>query len=227
MTRGFPAAAGILLLLAGGLLLAACSRQEAAWREASRADTDAAYAAYLEGFPAGTHAAEAQQRVAALREQQEWQRALRFDTPEAYQRYLAGHPAGPHGAEARARLADFLLAREQVAAAPQAAPGSGAASAPPPDAPVAGTLIAAAQDANYRVQLGAFGDGERAARDAWQALRERHPGLLDELAARVDVVTRDGRNLWRLQAGPVSEPRARSLCAELATRGADCVVVPP
>lgn len=220
MTRGVTAAASILLL-AGSLLLAACSRQEAAWREASRADTDAAYSAYLEGFPAGTHATEAQQRVAALRELQEWQRALRFDTPEAYQRYLADHPAGAHSTEAHTRLADFLLAREQAAS------GSGPAPSPPPDAPVAGTLIAAAQDANYRVQLGAFGNGEQAAREAWRALRDSHPGLLDELAPRVDVVTRQGRQLWRLQAGPVSESRARTLCAELATRGVECVVVPP
>ncbi len=216
--------------LAVGLLLAGCSRQETAWREAGQADTDEAYSAYLGNYPGGAHAAEARQRVAELREQQAWQRALRFDAPESYQRYLAAYPAGRYGGMARERLADFLRAREPGAAAPS----SGATAGPQPagtpepqgDPRAAGTLIAAAQGAAYRVQLGAFGDGEQAARDAWQAMRSRHPELLGQLVPRVDVVMRNGRDLWRLQAGPVSEPRARELCAALVARGTACLVVP-
>ncbi len=85
--------------------------------------------------------------------------------------------------------------------------------------------MAEAAGAGYRVQFGAFGEGEQAARDAWQALRGQHPDLLGPLAPRVDVVSREGRSLWRLQAGPVSEPRAREICAALAARGVDCIVV--
>lgn len=220
-TRG---AAGGVLLLAACLLLVACSRQEVAWRDASQADTAAAYGAYLEAYPAGTHAAQARQRVGELREQQAWQQALRFDAPESYQRYLALHPEGRYAAQARERLAAFLRTRP----APVSTPAGGPAPPPsaPAAAPVAGTLIAAAQGAGYRIQLGAFGGGEQAARQAWQALRDRHPQWLGELAPRVDVVVRDGRSLWRLQAGPVSEPRARELCAALVARGADCIVVP-
>lgn len=208
MARGLRTA-GWMLVLAGGLLLTACSRQETAWRDAGQADTDAAYSAYLEDYPAGAHAAEARQRVGELREQQEWQRALRFDAPESYQHYLAAYPTGRFGATARERLAGFLRAR-----------------APQDDTRPAGALIAEAQRAGYRVQLGAFADGEQAARDAWRALRAHHPELLGRLAPRVDVVMRDGGSLWRLQAGPLSEPRARELCAALAARGADCLVVP-
>lgn len=217
-----PGPAGWLLLpVAAGLLFGACSRQEAAWRDARQADTDAAYSAYLADHPAGMHAGEARQRVGELREQQAWQRALRFDTPESYQQYLAAHPDGRYGDAARERLAGFLRARAATGPVPPAAAGPAVEPAPP----VAGTLIAEAASAGYRVQFGAFGEGEQAARDAWQGLRGRHPNLLGPLVPRVDVVTREGRSLWRLQAGPVSEPRAREICAALAARGADCIVV--
>lgn len=226
MGRGLQTV-GWALALAGGLLLAACSRQETAWTEASKANTDAAYGAYLEDYPAGAHVAEARQRLGDLREEQEWQRALRFDAPESYQRYLAAYPGGRYGPTARARLADFLRARAAPAApaGPVAAPEPGATPEPPGGSHDAGTLIAEAQGAGYRVQLGAFAGGEQAARNAWQALRDRHPDLLGQLAPRVDVVTRGGRSLWRLQAGPVSEPRARELCAKLAALGTDCLAV--
>lgn len=221
---------GWMLVLTAGLLLGACSRQETAWHDASRDDTVAAYGAYLEDYPAGTHAAQARQRLDELREQQDWQRALKFDAPESYQRYLATHPGGRYGAAARERLADFLRARTAIAVEPPgvtaAVPQPALEREPRPDMPAAGTLIAAADSAGYRVQLGAFGGGEQAARRAWQSLHSRHADLLGDLASRVDVVIRDGRNLWRLQAGPLSEPRARKICAELAARGADCIVVP-
>lgn len=217
-----PGPSAWVTLLAAGLLLVACSRQEAAWREASRSDSSAGYHAYLEDHPAGAHAAEARQRLAELREQQEWRRALRLDTPESYQRYLAAHADGRYGDAARARLAEFQRAR--TAGSPAALPGPAAGPAPQAVAPATGTLEAEAAGSSHRVQLGAFGDGEQAARDAWRALQAAHPELLGQLAARVDVVTRDGRRLWRLQAGPVSEPRARGICAELALRGVNCFV---
>ncbi len=125
MVRRLGPAGWLLLLLAAGLLIGACSRQEAAWRDARQADTDAAYSAYLEDHPAGVHAAEARQRVGELREQQAWQRALRFDTPESYQRYLAAHPDGRYGDAARGRLAEFLRARAAVEPAAQDAAGAG------------------------------------------------------------------------------------------------------
>lgn len=220
---------GWMLVLAAGLLLGACSRQETAWHDASREDTVAAYGAYLQDYPAGAHAVQARQRLDELREQQDWQRALRIDAPESYQRYLAAHPGGRYDAAARERLADFLRARTAVAVEPPTVtavvPQSAGEREPEFDTPAAGTLIAAAESAGYRIQLGAFGSGERAARSAWQSLRTRHADLLGGLTSRVDVVTREGRNLWRLQAGPVSESHAREICRALVARGADCIVV--
>lgn len=88
--------------------LAACSRQEAGWREAARADSIAAYEDYLARFPAGTNAGAARARILELREAQDWARAGRLRTPESWQRYLADWPEGRHAAEARNLLAEYV-----------------------------------------------------------------------------------------------------------------------
>ena len=49
--------------------------------------------------------------------------------------------------------------------------------------------------------------------------------LLGGLSYRVDVIERDGRSLWRLQAGPLGESRARDVCAALKSRGEACLLV--
>lgn len=91
-------------------MLAACSRQEAGWREAERTDSIAAYEAYLSRYPAGAHGAEARARILALREERDWARAGRLRTPESWQRYLADWPDGRHAAEARSELARYVPA---------------------------------------------------------------------------------------------------------------------
>jgi hypothetical protein len=201
----------VALALMAVVAAAGCSRQESAWRSAQSQDTVVAYEAYLHDYPAGPHVDEARSRLAALREQQEWDRALRFDTPEAFQRYLSGYPDGRFAAAARERLADFLLARTPAGDAE-----------PPPGA--RGTLLEAAGATGVRIQLGAFTSGEAAARQAWAQLLERHRDLLGSLSPRVDVVQRNGASLWRLQAGPLSEARAREACDALETRGAACMI---
>jgi hypothetical protein len=209
----------IACLLVPLLAAPGCSRQESAWRSSRAQDSVAAYEAYLRDYPAGGHASEAQARLGELREQQEWERALRFNTPEAFQRYLSGYPEGRYAAAARDKLSDFLLAR-----APDEAPVPASAAAPEP--PPGGTLIAAAAaTGDYRVQLGAFRGGEAAARHAWAQLGQKHGELLGSLTPRIDVVVRDGHDLWRLQAGPLSEARARDVCAALKSRGEACLLV--
>jgi len=226
-----------VVLVAAALAAGGCSRQESAWRQAERQDSVAAYETYLRDYPAGTHAPAARTRLADLREQQEWDRALRFNTPEAFQRYLSGYPAGRYAPAARERLSAFLLADGRAASLPQE-PGTTAPAPPvvpaprpapqvdpaPTPPPVAGRLIEAAGGGDFRIQLGAFAAGEAAARRAWRDLSARHGDLLEGLTPRVDVIRRGGRDLWRLQAGPLSEARAREVCAALRSRGAACLL---
>ncbi|MGQ0429745.1 MAG: SPOR domain-containing protein [Gammaproteobacteria bacterium] len=97
----------IVVVVAAALAIG-CSRQEAGWRDARRADSIAAYEAYLAQYPAGAHAGGARSRILELREAQDWARANRLRTPEAWQRYLSEWPEGRHAAEARELLAAFV-----------------------------------------------------------------------------------------------------------------------
>jgi len=90
---------------------------DAAYAEAQRVDTAAAYGAYMATYPTGRHAAEARtrqrQRAETERLAQEaaaraaddaaYAVAERLDTAAAYGEYLRVHPAGRHTAEARTR----------------------------------------------------------------------------------------------------------------------------
>lgn len=97
-----------LLLVVACLAAAACSRQDAAWRQAESRHTESAYQSYLETYPDGLHAHEARRRLSALQDDREWARAERLGTPESYQRYLARYPEGGRAQVARDRLAVFL-----------------------------------------------------------------------------------------------------------------------
>jgi len=194
VSRGFVSVALVVALLVAG-----CSRQEAAWRSADSMGTAAAYEAYLEAYPAGSHAATARARLAELREEGEWSRARALDAPESYQRYLASYPEGRHAEKARSRLGDFL----DIPVA-----------APPP-----------AVDADIMVQLGAYGTGAAAAEEGWRQLLARHADLLGEVTHRVEPEPSGSASLWRLKVGPVSAERAAALCLALKARGESCLVL--
>lgn len=100
----------VMIAVLATLLVGGCSRQETVWRDATRADSVAAYEDYLAKFPAGAHAAAANARIRELREEQDWARAGRLRTPEAWQRYLAEWPAGRHAEEARQLLNQYVPA---------------------------------------------------------------------------------------------------------------------
>jgi len=132
----------IVLWIACACMLAACSRQEAGWRDARGEDNVLAYETYLEHFPAGAHAAEARARIRELHEEREWARANQLQTPEAWQRYLGAYPQGRYAATARERLSDFVLTR-----------------APP-------------ADRHYTVQLGAYSSEAAARTDLARLTRD-------------------------------------------------------
>jgi hypothetical protein len=103
-------------LLIAACIAAGCSRQDAAWQEAARQNTPAAYQAYLDRYPGGAHAADARAGIVTAREAAAWARAERLKTPEAWQRYLAEWPDGAHAPIARRSLTEFI---------PPAAPAPG------------------------------------------------------------------------------------------------------
>ncbi|MBM3532155.1 MAG: SPOR domain-containing protein [Alphaproteobacteria bacterium] len=130
------------------------------------------------------------------------------------------------------------------ASAPPAATPPSVMSPPPPSAPpqvaarpsnpppamsapraAAGGSVGAG-GGSWRVQLGSFPAAEQA-NAQWDRLKKAHAELqpLDLTTVRVDL---GDKGVWyRLQAGPLNEPGARSLCEELKAKKRDCLVVRP
>ena len=79
----------------------------AAWKEAKRLNTEAAYRAYLRSYPGGefkelANAALRNAEAAAARQRDEtaWSVAEEKNTPDGYKKYLADYPNGLHKADA-------------------------------------------------------------------------------------------------------------------------------
>jgi hypothetical protein len=190
-------------------ILAACDRREAAWRDARREDTPAAYGAYLERYPTGAHAAEARAELETRREAEAWELAERLGTPESWQRYLAGWPDGRHAGEAKRMLVAFI---------PPPQPASPLAREPPPSP--------AKPPDGFEIQLGAWSD-EALARAGFERFIDAHAAELGGAGLRLAGPGEAGDALWRLRAGPFEEASARARCAGLVAAGVSCVPVSP
>lgn len=72
------------------------------------------------------------------------------------------------------------------------------------------------------IQVGSFGTTD-AARDAWDGLVERYPGVERYHPSFQSVVTASGKAMVRLKVGPVAgEDQARDLCGQLGIHDAWC-----
>ncbi len=223
-------------------------REEREWERAVRLDAPEAFQQYLGAYPEGRFAAEARERLADFLLAQ-----APSGVPEDHP--AAAHAAPPRKAEVVAAAPPSPRQERTVepapekpaavvTAAPQSARRPAGGSAQPARITAAATrtrstVPAAARRAGaearrpatagsaHRLQLGAFAAGEGAARGAWQKLQRAHRDLIGGLTPHIDTVTRNGRTLWRLRAGPVDARRATELCAALRARGAACVVATP
>lgn len=235
-----------LLLVAACLAAGACSRQDAAWRQAESQGTESGYQSYLATYPDGINAHEARRRLVALQDDREWSRAQRLGTPESYQRYLARFPEGTRSQVARERLAVFLEPPPAAAPAPLPEPVQEPGVDPGADAiPVATTdptvmepdasdVAAAATTPDTRapvpstpdhwLQLGAFVGGEAAAEAAWRRLAVEHEEPLRGLGYRIIRAPLDSGDLWRLFAGPVTAGEGDTRCAAIRLAGGSCLL---
>jgi hypothetical protein len=197
-----------------------CSRRQQEWQAARSADTVQAYQRFLASFPDGEFASQAQARVRELQEAVDWQKAMRADTAAAYQEFVARHPQGRNSDEARIRIGNLTMA--------QAPSGTPQDMAPPLDlSSGAGTLPVSATPTAFRIQLGAFAGGDKQAMNEWRRLQGEYPQVLGGLTPSVKLTTTTSGHLYRLQAGVMTEDRARAACAALKSNNQACVVVPP
>jgi hypothetical protein len=202
------------------VLAAGCSRRQQEWEAARSVDTVQAYQRFLATFPDGEFASQAQARVRELQEAEDWQKAMRADTAAAYQEFVARHPQGRNSDEARIRIGNLTMA--------QAPSGTPQDMAPPLDlSSGAGTLPVSATPTAFRIQLGAFAGGDKQAMNEWRRLQGEYPQVLGGLTPSVKLTTTTSGHLYRLQAGVMTEDRARAACAVLKSNNQACVVVPP
>ena len=82
---------------------------EAAWRKAVALDTVAVYDDYLDAFPNGHHAEEAEARMEELEQQDEeaWKQAVSSKSVVGYRRYIRNSPRGKYVREARRRIQEL------------------------------------------------------------------------------------------------------------------------
>jgi cell division septation protein DedD len=79
----------------------------------------------------------------------------------------------------------------------------------------------------WRVQL-ASAKSEEVAKSTWAKLQAAHGDVLANLRMQPTKVDLGEKGTWyRVQAGPLDEKQAQSICGTLKTRRTDCVVVAP
>ncbi|TMJ27258.1 MAG: hypothetical protein E6G95_11585 [Alphaproteobacteria bacterium] len=107
-----------------------------------------------------------------------------------------------------------------------------APNAPPP-ASESGPSIASLIDGmsgatgGWRIQL-ASAKSEDVAKSTWAKLQAAHGDLLANLRMQPTKVDLGDKGVWyRVQAGPLDEKQAQTVCGTLKSRKADCVVVAP
>jgi hypothetical protein len=112
-------------------------------------------------------------------------------------------------------------------AAPVAAPAPAPAAAPAPQ--VAAQVAALPHRApppagDYVVQLGAVRSADAADKE-WTRIQHADAEQLAGLKPDIVRVELEGKGtFWRVRAGPLTEPAARSLCQELSQRNQGCIV---
>jgi SPOR domain len=230
----------MIVIAAAALMVIACSGRQQQWETARRADTLEAYQKFLQSYPDGEFASQAEARVRELQETADWQKAIETDTADGYQQFLNQHPQGRMADEARIRLGNFALAQT-----PSNTPADGTAAAAAtltaglqlpstkataPASAAAATTSSGAPSAHgngYRIQLGAFSGGDKQAMGEWRRLQSQYPKLLSGLSPSVKLATTSAGHLYRLQAGMLAEANARQVCATLKADNQPCIVVPP
>ena len=128
--------------------------------------------------------------------------------------------------------------------------GGPAPAAPPASTPATGTTPAVAEKpaasdsaagpsiaslidnmsgptGGWRIQIASV-KSEDVAKPTWARLQAAHGDVLANLRMQPARVDLGDKGVWyRVQAGPLDEKQAHSVCSTLKSRKADCVIVPP
>ncbi|SKA39841.1 Cell division protein FtsN [Enhydrobacter aerosaccus] len=79
----------------------------------------------------------------------------------------------------------------------------------------------------WRIQVASV-KNEDVAKSTWARLQAAHGDVLASLRMQPTRVDLGDKGVWyRVQAGPLDEKQAQSVCSTLRSRKADCVIIPP
>jgi hypothetical protein len=142
-------------------------------------------------------------------------------------------PNPPTGGNAAPPAPPVQPATPAVPAPPANAPTVTQAPTSTPPASEGGTTIASliegmsGSTGGWRIQL-ASAKSEEVARTTWAKLQAAHGDVLGNLRMQPTRVDLGERGIWyRVQAGPLDEKQAQSICGALKGRKTDCVAVAP
>lgn len=186
------------------------------WQHASAIATAQGYRQFLARHARGTHAEEARIRIEAF-----GLGSMPRIAPQTPEEVAAGSPSGVNALQLAtiAALPSHQSAAQQGTADSAAPQSAGAVGAP-------AAREGGPQQADYAVQLGAFGSEASAGRE-WQRLQGRFGAQLQGLSPRIVVASSDGSELYRLQAPASGEAQARAICDSLKEQAQACVPVLP
>ncbi|NVJ97652.1 MAG: SPOR domain-containing protein [Alphaproteobacteria bacterium] len=121
-------------------------------------------------------------------------------------------------AEAEARAREIQEAEKREAEAEVARQKAAAEEA---------AKAAAVPEGSFKVQLGAYGSEDGAAR-AWRTVRGKYPSILEGLSPFYEAVQSGDRTLYRLRLGPLmNRAAADEVCLGLRAQQQACIVVNP
>ena len=210
------------------------------WDIATQRDTAEAYRAFIDAYPKGRWVSEARIRI---------QNFLLDPMPPAVEDVRPPTEADEAAAAAAAAGAAPPTAVSPATATPPPADGvlapaddplfEAPATASPPESaapavtrpaapatPAAPAKPAEPTPVSHRIQLGAFSSREQAQAE-WAQARNQHRELQGLVPLLTPVTAANGSSMWRLQAGVVSEARAREICDMLQAARQPCVYAPP
>ena len=150
----------------------------------------------------------------------------------------AAPKAEPEATKAPTPLQSASTTAPATTAPPAATSAQAAAAAPPvadkPTPPqAAGPSIASLIDnmsgptGGWRIQIASV-KSEDVAKSTWAKVQTANGDVLTSLRMQPIRVDLGDKGVWyRVQAGPLDEKQAQSVCGTLKTRKSDCVIVPP
>lgn len=210
------------------------------WDIATQRDTAEAYRAFIDAYPKGRWVSEARIRIQNFLLDpmppavEDVRPPTEADEADAAAAAAGAAPptavppatATPPPADALPVPADDALFDAPTTASPPESAASAATRPATPATPAAPAKPAEPTPVSHRIQLGAFSSREQAQAE-WAQARNQHRELQGLVPLLTPVTAANGSSMWRLQAGVVSEARAREICDTLQAARQPCVYAPP